>query len=281
MLIDKSKGWKINRIAARQIRMILKRPDGVRIYYETHGNREDTPVVLLHGLGADHSMWNLQIQKYQQMNLFLIVPDVRGHGRSSRVGEFRIEDAARDLAAILESMNLKKVSIAGVSMGGLVAQRFAIDFPEKVERLVIVDSFSSNSDWRVRFNGRLALFLTKLFSKVVLIKIVDSAYGGKREEMQNIRKYFREQILSQDMDQLINARRAVNRFDVLDELENIRLPTLVLVGDHHGKIAIKMAEETAKGIKNARFKVLEGGGDPSNMMAPELFDRNVVEFIKG
>ena len=261
--------------------MILKRPDGVRIYYETHGNREDTPVVLLHGLGADHSMWNLQIQKYQQMNLFLIVPDVRGHGRSSRVDTFGIKDAARDLAAILESMNLKKVSIAGVSMGGLVAQRFAIDFPEKVERLVIVDSFSSNSDWRVRFNGRLAMLLTKLFSKVILIKIIDSAYQGSGEEMQNIRKYFREQILSQDMDQIINARRAVNRFDVLDELENIRLPTLVLVGDHHGKIAIKMAEETAKGIKNARFTVLEGGGDPSNMMAPELFDRNVVEFIKG
>ena len=160
MLIDKSKGWKINRIPARQIRMILKRPDGVRIYYETHGNREDTPVVLLHGLGADHSMWNLQIQKYQQMNLFLIVPDVRGHGRSSRVDTFGIKDAARDLAAILESMNLKKVSIAGVSMGGLVAQRFAIDFPEKVERLVIVDSFSSNSDWRVRFNDRLAILLT-------------------------------------------------------------------------------------------------------------------------
>lgn len=261
--------------------MMLKGSDGVEIYYETHGNREGTPVVLLHGLGADHSMWDLQIQKYPQMNFFLIVPDVRGHGRSSPVGEFRIKDAARDLAEILESMNLKCASVVGVSMGGLVAQRFAIDFPDKVEKLVIADSFSGIRSWIARFNGRLALLLTKLFSKVVLIKIVDSAYGGKREEMQNIRKYFREQILAQDLDQIMKARRAVNRFNVLGELGNVQAPTMVLVGAHHGKMAVGMAEETANGIKNARFKVLEGGGDPSNMMAPDLFDRNVVEFIKG
>lgn len=261
--------------------MIAKTSDGAEIYYETYGNREGIPVALIHGLGADHSMWNLQIQKYPSMNLFLIVPDMRGHGRSSRTDSFRIKDTARDLAAIFESMNLKKVSIVGVSMGGLVAQRFAIDFPDKVEKLAIADSFSGTRSWMMRLNGRLALLLTKLFSKVVLIKIIDSAYGGKREEMQNIRKYFREQILAQDMDQIMKARKAVNRFNVLGELGNVQAPTLVLVGDHHGKMAVGMAEETAKGIKNARFKVLEGGGDPSNMMAPELFDRNVVEFIKG
>lgn len=96
--------------------MMLKRSDGVEIYYETHGNREGIPVVLLHGLGADHSMWDLQIQKYPQMNLFLIVPDVRGHGRSSPVGEFRIKDAARDLAEILESINLSCATVVGVSV---------------------------------------------------------------------------------------------------------------------------------------------------------------------
>ncbi|MEA1943938.1 MAG: alpha/beta hydrolase, partial [Euryarchaeota archaeon] len=241
--------------------MIAKTSNGVEIYYETYGSREGMPVVLIHGLGADHSMWDLQIQKYPSMNLFLIVPDMRGHGRSSRVDSFRIKDCAGDLAEIFESMNLKKVSIVGVSMGGLVAQRFAIDFPDRVEKLVIVDSFSSIRGWMMRLNCRLALFLTKLFSKVVLIRLINSAYRG--EEMQNIREYFRKQILAQDTKQIMKVREEVNRFDVHDELRNVRMPTLVLVGDHHGKMAIKMAEETAKQIKNVRFGILKGGGDPS------------------
>ncbi len=235
--------------------MIAKTSDGAEIYYETYGNREGIPVALIHGLGADHSMWNLQIQKYPSMNLFLIVPDMRGHGRSSRTDSFRIKDTARDLAAIFESMNLKKVSIVGVSMGGLVAQRFAIDFPDKVEKLAIADSFSGTRSWMMRLNGRLALLLTKLFSKVVLIKIIDSAYGGKREEMQNIRKYFREQILAQDMDQIMKARKAVNRFNVLGELGNVQAPTLVLVGDHMGKWRSEWQKRPQKGLRmhDSRF----------------------------
>jgi 3-oxoadipate enol-lactonase len=232
---------------------ILTTPDGTEIYYETHGDPEGVPVVLIHGLGADHSMWDCQIRKYPEMGIFSIVVDVRWHGISTGVGRFRIEDCARDIVDILESMGLKRASIAGVSMGGLIAQRFAINFPEMVEKLVIVDSFSSIGGYAMRFNSKLALLLTKLFSKAALIKLINSAYRGRGEE---------------------------NRFDVLHELGAVRAPTLVLVGDHHGRMAIKMAKETAKHIKNARFEVLKGGGDPSNMMAPELFDCRVTEFIK-
>ncbi len=259
---------------------ILTMPDGTEIYYETHGDRKGTPVVLIHGLGADHSMWDCQIRKYPEMGIFSIVPDVRWHGISTGAGRFRIEDCARDIAEILESMGLKRASIVGVSMGGLIAQRFAIDFQERVEKLVIVDSFSSIGGRAMRFNSKLALLLTKLFSKAALIKFINSAYRGRGAEMQKIREYFRERILAQEMNKIIKVREEVNRFDVLHELVTVRAPTLVLVGDHHGRMVIKMAEETAKRIKNARFEVLKGGGDPSNMMVPELFDCSVLEFIK-
>jgi len=225
-------------------------------------------------------MWDCQIQKYPELGIFSIIPDVRWHGMSTDAGRFRIEDCARDIAAILESMGLKRASIIGVSIGGLIAQRFAIDFPEMVKKLIIVDSFSSIGGYAMRFNSTLALLLTKLFSKATLIKFINSAYRGRGEEMQKIREYFREQILAQEMNKIVKVREEVNRFDVLYELGTVRAPTLVLVGDRNGRMAIKMAEETAKHIKNARFEVLKGGGDPSNMMVPELFDSRVTEFIK-
>ena len=153
-------------------------------------------------------------------------------------------------------------------------------YPEMVKKLVIVDSFSSIGGYAMRFNSKLALILTKLFSKAALIKLINSAYRGRGEEMQKIREYFREQILAQEMNKIIQVREEVNRFDVLHELVTVRAPTLVLACDHHGRMAIKMAKETAKHIKNARFEVLKVGEDPSNMMAPELFDCRVTEFIK-
>ncbi len=259
---------------------ILTTPDGTEIYYETHGNRKGTPVVLIHGLGADHSMWDCQIRKYPEIAISPIVPDVRWHGMSTDAGRFRIEDCARDIAEILESMGLKRASIVGVSMGGLIAQRFAIDFGERVEKLVIVDSFSSIGGSAMWFSSKLALLLTKLFSKAALVKFINSAYRGRGEELQKIRDYFREQILAQEMNKIVKVREEVNRFDVLYELGTVRAPTLVLVGDRNGRMAIKMAEETAKHIKNARFEILKGGGDPSNMMVPDLFDCKVTEFIK-
>ena len=144
---------------------ILTTPDGTEIYYEIHGDPERTPVVLIHGLGADHSMWDCQIRKYPEMGIFSIVVDVRWHGISTDVGRFRIEDCARDIADILESMGLKRASIVGVSMGGLIAQRFAINFPEMVEKLVIVDSFSSIGGYAVRFNSKLTIDPYETFFK--------------------------------------------------------------------------------------------------------------------
>ncbi|MEA1908622.1 MAG: hypothetical protein U9N43_06285 [Euryarchaeota archaeon] len=98
--------------------------------------------------------------------------------------------------------------------------------------------------------------------------------------MQKIREYFREQILAHEMNKIIKVREEVNRFNVLHEIGTFQAPTLILACDHCGKMAIKMAEETAKHTRNARFEVLNGGGNPSNMIAPELFDCRVTEFIK-
>ncbi len=82
------------------------------------------------------------------------------------------------------------------------------------------------------------------------------------------------------MEHLRKERAEVNRFDARCELVDVRAPTLVLACDRNGRMAIKMAEATAKQINDVRFRVSKGGGDPSNMVAPDLFDCGVPEVIK-
>jgi pimeloyl-ACP methyl ester carboxylesterase len=106
--------------------------DGTPIAYATFGNPAHPPLVLLHGLGGDHRMWEPQLACYPAHNLYVIAPDVRGHGQSSPVERFTVRDCARDVVALLDHLGIAQAHIAGVSMafGGrfLTSGRYTTPF---------------------------------------------------------------------------------------------------------------------------------------------------------
>ncbi|MCK4388458.1 MAG: alpha/beta hydrolase [Dehalococcoidia bacterium] len=259
--------------------MTLETSDGIELFYETHGEKEDSPVILVHGLGADHRMWQPQISKYPSEGLFLIVPDVRGHGKSSKVKHFRISDCASNLAELIQQMGVTKVSLIGVSLGGLIVQQFALDFPDKVDRLVIADSFSAILGLTAKTIAWVAAIALRMFPRSLLAKSFGSAYKG--EDKSRVRRYFEKVTAKVDLGQLRLARDEVNIFNVVARLGEIRAPTLVLVGDLNPQWFISMAKTTANGISGSQFKLLQGGMDPSNLVVPEVFDKEILTFLKG
>lgn len=242
-----------------------------------YGEKGNTPVILLHGLGADHNMWLPQISRYPAQGLFVVAPDIRGHGNSSKVRSFKISDCAKDINELLEHLGIPKISLVGVSMGGTIVQQFAVDYPEKVDRLVIVDSFSATIGIMAKIMAWVASFSLKALPKSWVIKLLGSAYKGA--DKQHVREYFREAISKMGVVQLRLVRDEVNKFNILGRLDEIGAPTLVLVGDSFGKWFTNSANQTAKRIKGSQFKVLKGGQDPSNLVAPDLFDNEVLDFI--
>ena len=257
--------------------MILQTPDGIELFYETYGEKGNTPVVLVHGAGADNKMWLPQIAKYPAEGLFVIAPDLRGHGNSSKVESFKIKDCATDINELLEHLEIGRASLVGVSMGGLIVQQFTVDFPEKVDKLVIADSFSATIGIKARINTWLAAFGLKALPKAWVAKSFELAYKGADKE--HVRRYFREAISKTGIRQARFDRDEANKFNILDRLDEITVPTLVLVGDAFGEWFVKLANETAKRIKGAQFKVLNGGQDPSNLVVPDLFDNEVLNFL--
>jgi len=259
--------------------MILKTSDGIELFYETYGEKEDTPIVLVHGLGAEHNMWLPQISKYPSQGLFVIAPDMRGHGNSFMVKSFKISDCARDINELLEHLGITRANLVGVSMGGLIVQQFACDFPEKVDKLVIVDSFSEVRTFAEKFAGWMQ-WLTIKVAPGLLSKSLGSAYKGP--DKAQVLRYLQDAISNSKMDkeQLLYSRAEVNRFNIIDRLGDIKAPTLVLVGDGFGDFAINMAKRTADAIRGSQFKILKGGCDPSNLVVPDVFDNEVIDFIK-
>ncbi len=257
--------------------MILKTPDGIELFYETYGEKGNAPVILVHGAGADHEMWLPQIAKYPAEGLFVIALDIRGHGDSSKVKSFKISDCAKDVNELLAHLGITKATLIGVSMGGLIIQQFAVDFPEKVDKLVIADSFSATTGVKAKINAWLAAFGLKALPKAWVAKSFELAYKGADKE--HVRRYFREAISKTGIRQARFDRDEANRFNILDRLGEVRVPTLVLVGDSFGEWFVNLARETAKRIKGAQFKVLNRGQDPSNLVVPDLFDNEVLNFI--
>ena len=251
--------------------------DGLSLYYETCGDPSLPALVLLHGIGADHRMWQPQYSTLSQAGFFLIIPDLRGHGSSQAPADFRIKDCARDIHDLLEKQHIQKTHLAGVSMGGMLAQQISADYPEMVLSQVLVDSLSGVTRPVERFNAGLAALLLKIFPPRFQGYLMSSTY--KKLGHEDIGEYFRERVLAMDPKWLLNARLEVNRFNVLERLPEMQIPTLVLVGDAFGKMAVDMARTTAENIPGAEFEILPGGGDPSNLLVPQLFDQALLHFL--
>jgi 3-oxoadipate enol-lactonase len=258
--------------------MHFKTFDELSLYYEVHGSPANPPVILIHGIGADHAMWQPQITSFPEAGYFIVVPDLRGHGRSEIPETFRIVDCARDIKDLLDHLKIQRAHFVGVSMGGMIAQQFIVQYPERAISQVIVDSLSGATRPIERLNAGLAAFLLRVLPQKMQAYMLRTSY--KKLQHEDVGKYFEDRILHMDSRWLLSARLEVNRFNIVEKLPDVSMPTLVLVGDAFGNLAINMAQITADTTPNAEFQVLKGGGDPSNLLVPEIFDRAVMDFIQ-
>jgi 3-oxoadipate enol-lactonase len=123
---------------------------GLLQYVRRSGRVGAPPLVLLHGLAVHGGMW-LGLRDALEPHFDLVVPDLRGHGLTGTPpGAWSIDDYADDVIALLDSLGLKKVHVAGYSMGGFVALSLAIRHPKRVERLGLLCTAAAHLDRRRR-----------------------------------------------------------------------------------------------------------------------------------
>ena len=248
--------------------------DSVTLFFQTYGDKNNPAILLIHGLGADGHMWEPQIKIWPEQGYYLIVPDMRGHGSSAPVENFRIEDCARDMMELTEHLGLDSVAVAGVSMGGVIAQQFACDYPGHANMLILSDTFSEVSSLKVRFAGWMQWLTIRIAPKLLRTSL-KWVYG----DVPDISRYFQKTFDRMNKNQLLMARAALNRFYITPRLSNLDIPTLVLAGDKIGDWFVDISQSLANAIPNARFVILEKAMDPSNLVNPERFNSEVLDFL--
>ena len=280
MVKNNKKDWYIQKKTS-----FLHNPDGSKTFLLEVGDSSNTAIVLLHGIGADHAMWEPQQQLFAQQGYYVLIPDLLGHGKSSKVTTLELKDWENQINALLiqkvKQKNLRRCILVGVSMGGVIAQSFAMHYPHKVSQLILADTFAKLSSWREKLTGFIQLAGFRIYKHLgtkALAKSMSNVYKAPFAERAKV--YFIRKSADVDFDQLILARKAINKIDALQKIDGREIATLVLVGDSFGEPFIVINRKIAKGIKGSKFVILKNAMDPSNLVNPEAFNRECLDFLR-
>jgi len=247
------------------------------LFYEDRG--QGPPIVFLHGLGATHEMWRPQIEHFASSRR-VIAPDVRGTGRSAQLLGFAdiLGRQADDLAALFDSLGVERSTLCGVSYGGVLAQRFVLDNPERVHGLVVVDSFSNPRTPGLPGFALLAssyLFIPLfLLPKGLYISALRGTYACWPLALEHMTRAAR----TMRGYETLKVRLAINRVDYTPDLGRIECPVLGIVGDHYDS-AVEMMRAFTEAVPGARLEVVEDSFDPTNLCQPDVFNALLQGFL--
>ena len=257
---------------------------GQRIHYAEAGR--GPPVILLHALGADLSDWRLNIAALARRHR-VIAFDTIGSGRSDKPAiDYRPSTLVDFLGGFMDALSIRRAALVGHSFNGAVAARFAIDHPERVDRLVLVAAGYglaipqvSDPDQLGHVPGTLKyIFPATLSDTRSLIRLAISD-PTKADDPAVVAQSFAQ---AMQAGYLMNRIRAtfVARQETLDgSLGRIHTPTLVVWGRKDGINPFPMSARFVEGVANARLAIFERSSHFPNQEEPDAFNAALEDFF--
>ena len=239
-----------------------------------------TPLLLIHGLMVSGEMYQPVLPALAS-HYRVIVPDLRGHGRSGALpGPYSVEQLARDLAQLLDDLQVDSAHILGYSQGGAVAQQFARDYPKRVRGLVLGCTFAYNMlSRRERVEGILAPWFVRILGMRRVARLLMSGVGGGQRMSPESARWLQEILAANDTARMVAAVEAMYAFDSRPWLDQIRCPTLVIAGAEDTGVPLPHAHMLAQGIPGAQLRVVDGAGHALIWTHTDIFVEAVEAFL--
>ncbi len=241
------------------------------------------PLLFVHGFPLDHSMWQGQIAPLSRIYR-VIAPDLRGFGRSDvSEGSVSMERFADDLAAVLDAMEIEQpVAFCGLSMGGYIAWQFWRRHVSRLDRLILCDTRAvADSDDAARSRHETAERVlregTAFLIDTMIPKLFTEATSSLHPE---IVEATRQVICSADPRGIAAALRGMAvRPDVTGWLRSIKLPTLVICGQHDAISTVGEMRALADRLPVARFVEIPDAGHMAPLEQPPKVNAAIREFL--
>jgi len=256
----------------------------VRMPY-LEGGKGD-PVVLVHGFAANKETWLLTAVPLSRSHR-VIIPDLPGYGEADAIPPERAtaREHARAVVHFLDLLGLERVHLVGNSMGGGITVRIARDYPERVRSATLICSAGPKTE-ASDLDGELERGVNPLLPQSV--DDADDLLGFVAEKQRYMPRAMRKYAVST----VVEARdRLQQMFDVWhrgqgpdgvpEDLENIRVPTLVIHGDRDRLIHVSTGRAFGERIPGATLVVLEGVGHVPQVEVPRRTARIITDFLAG
>jgi 3-oxoadipate enol-lactonase len=265
----------------------VKAKDGVDIYYEVSG--QGRPFLFLSETACDGAVWNLyQVPEFARDHRVVIF-DYRGTGKSGKPSApYSTDMFAADAVAILDHLGLEGAMVCGHSMGGRVAQLIALDHPRKVSKLILASSGAAHPG-ETGIPLRIAKEMVEMgYERYVRDHTIVVGWTEPYAErhMELIEKYLKVRMANlcpvEFYFRHVLARQA---HDTSGRLKDIKIPTLIIVGDDDHFVVSDMshragADILAKGIPNSKLVVLPGERHSYFYTDPEKVHSIMRDFLK-
>jgi len=236
----------------------------------------------------DTAMWAPQVEALST-RYRCIVPDLWGHGKSGAIPElpYTISKLAGDMRGLVDALGLAEFAIVGLSVGGMWGMELALDCPERVKALVLMDTAAGDepAPTKALYFGMLDLMERvgaippPLAEQVVPIYFAPGTLTSNPALVDG----FRRSLLGMGQDRVATivalGRAIFSRLSLVDRLGGIRCPTLVAVGRHDRPRPVPEAQAMADAIPGARFEIIEGAGHISSLEQPQRVTALVESFL--
>ncbi len=285
---------------------------GVMIYYTTIGR--GAPLLIVHGgPGASHDYFLPYLLPLARTNKLIFI-DERGSGRSQKledVKQYTVEKMAEDVEAVRAELDLGKISLLGHSYGGVLAQAYALKYPEHLSHLVLASTFASTKEMnqvlaKIKSQmppGKLALtnalekaglfgkgaawerdrysetYATLAWGDGYFPKLYgarpDPNYDPQAQDTTLAWDVYRE-MWGSDGEFVIDGN--LRSVEYLDKLPTIKVPTLIIAGDHD-ECDPSMSKEMHAKIAGSKLIILPNSGHMAFVDQQNMWNRNVAEFV--
>ena len=254
------------------------RANGVFTHVLDEGPRDGPALVFSNSLGTDLRVWD-PLMPLLPDGLRTVRYDTRGHGLSETPeAPWRIEDAADDLAAVLDALGVEAAAVCGLSVGGLIAQSLVQRRPELVSALILMDTAAKIGSDEV-WNPRIQAVETEGISSIA-DAIIERWFSAAFREGDPILGLWRAMLKRTPAEGYARLAAAIRDADLTDAAPSIARPTLAIAGSEDGATPPDLVRATAEMIPGARFELIEGAGHLPCVEAADTVARLVAEFLR-
>jgi pimeloyl-ACP methyl ester carboxylesterase len=255
---------------------------GTKIYYHIRGRGE--PLILLMGFGADGSVWEKHVLEYEK-HFKCILIDNRGVGLSDQPkGPYTSRIMAQDTIAVMDHVGIDRARIAGISMGGAIAQEVAINFHSRVKCLALVSTWPRFNNYaRTVYENLKKLRVTSKpddFMELLQLWIfAPPFYETGLSDLKDGQVAAAGNLKPQSQDGFDGQLDACIQHDTISRLSEIKLPTLITVGDMDIFTPPAFSDVLHQGIKDSIYISFPTGGHVHHWEDLERFNKVTTEFL--